>query len=68
MIADVHHMLIPMRHVAESELTDDERAEFDEIKNSYLEMHYDGIYENMSKGKTIPAHAHIHLWVFKTSL
>lgn len=67
-IANIHHMLIPIRHVVESELTDEERKEFNEIKNSYLAMHYDGIYENMPKGKTIPTHMHLHLFVFKISL
>ena len=67
-ITDVHHMLVPVRHSIEPDLTDEEREEFREIKNSYLEMHYGGMYENMHGGQTIPAHMHIHLFVFKTSL
>ncbi len=59
-IAKLHNMLVPFRHVTESELTDQERNEFVEIKQNYLED-YDFLIEAAEKKRSVPKHFHIHL-------
>lgn len=63
-IAQTHEMIVPIRHVTESELT---QAEFDEllqIKETELQR-YDYTIEAMQNKKTIPQHFHLHLIVGK---
>jgi diadenosine tetraphosphate (Ap4A) HIT family hydrolase len=62
LIAEVHHMIIPIRHVTEPELSTDEREEFGRIKESYMQK-YRYIIESTSSTKSIPAHFHQHLIV-----
>jgi diadenosine tetraphosphate (Ap4A) HIT family hydrolase len=64
-IADVHHMCVPHRHVVEGELTEEERAEFTEIKRSTLLMNYDYLIETCASCKSLPGHFHVHLIVAK---
>ena len=64
-IAETHHLIIPKRHVAYVELTEDEKKEYDLIKSEYIEKEYELIAEGTINKKTIPAHLHIHLIILK---
>lgn len=64
-IAKIHHIIIPKRHVVYTELTREEKKEFDLIKLKYIEPKYDLIAEATQKKKTIPEHLHIHLIILK---
>jgi hypothetical protein len=57
-------MLVSKRHVAEHELTEEERAELIAIKKS-LSDSYDSIIEHLPKQKSIPDHYHVHIVEFK---
>ncbi len=60
LIAKVHHILIPKRHVIEKELTEEEFKEFVYIKESYVSKEgYHWILE--ATGKSFPGHFHVHL-------
>lgn len=63
-IAETHNMLVPLRHVKETELNDDERAELLQIKTSYAQQ-YDYLLEATNRTKSIPAHFHLHLIIGK---
>ena len=65
LIAKVHDMVLPKRHVGESQLTKKEKQEYAEIKTSYMEQKYEFILEPMLKVKSIPAHFHLHLIITK---
>lgn len=60
LFAATHHMIVPMRHVTEKELTEEELKELQELKYSVMQE-YDIIVEATSKSKSIPAHFHLHL-------
>lgn len=64
-IASTHHMIVPLRHIQESELTNEELKEFSEIKLNVLNQSYDYTLEASTKNKSIPAHYHLHLVVLK---
>jgi hypothetical protein len=64
-IASIHHMVVPLRHVAEEGLNEEELAEFKEIKEKVLHTEYEYIIEATFKKKSIPAHFHLHLLVAK---
>ncbi len=64
-IAKIQHMIVPKRHIVYQELKDEEKKEFDEIKLGYIDQKYDLIAETTNKIKTIPAHFHVHLLIFK---
>jgi len=59
-IAEIHEMIVPLRHVTESYLTQEEQDEFKIIKESRLQQ-YNYIMEATMKRKSIPAHFHLHL-------
>lgn len=63
MIASVHHMAVPKRHVPEEAVTDEEWTELDAIKRGYIAENYEIVLETMPKKKSIPGHFHIHLLV-----
>jgi hypothetical protein len=65
LIARDHHMVIPLRHVTENELTAEERAELSEIKATFINPKYDFIIEATPQNKSIPQHFHLHLIVAK---
>lgn len=65
LIAKEHHMLMPLRHTTEADLTVDEIMELSGIKNHAIEQDYDWIIEPMPKNKSIPDHFHLHLLVGK---
>lgn len=54
-----HDMLIPIRHTAT--LNEEEKAEFELIKESYIDRHYHYIMEATHPTKSIPQHYHLHL-------
>lgn len=62
-VADVHHMIVTKRHVAFDWklLTDEEKSEFQSLRDTYLKDHYDVIYENLPSGQTQPGWFHINL-------
>lgn len=60
-LAEVHHMLIPRRHVDEQGLTEEEKAELIEIKHTYVADTYQYLIEATKNLKSIPDHFHIHL-------
>lgn len=64
LIADIHDMILPIRHVKEVDLTEEEKAELLEIKADYLNI-YDAILEATPRMKTVPAHHHLHVIVTK---
>lgn len=59
-IASLHEMIVPYRHVTENELSDEEIAEFREIKGGYINDHYDYVLEAVGV-RSIPEHHHVHL-------
>ena len=61
LIASTHDLLMPIRHITEDRLTDEEREELIEIKHTYLKEHYQYILEPTVTRKTIPDHFHLHL-------
>lgn len=65
LIADVHHMIIPKRHVKEIDLTMEERKEYEEIKRNYIDRKYQYILEATNKSKSIAEHLHLHLIISK---
>lgn len=65
LVAETHHMIIPNRHVTESELTADEIREYAEIKEEVLHKEYDYMIETTRVKKSIPDHFHLHLIVAK---
>lgn len=66
LIAGTHHMLLPLRHVSELELTVEEVAEFMEIKHSDPIQHfYDNFIESTHKTRSIPPHFHLHMVILK---
>lgn len=69
-VADVNHMICTKRQVPFEWdlLTDEEKFEYEEIKNTYLKENYDAIWENLPKGQTKPTHFHLHLVVLKREI
>jgi len=64
-IAEIHHMLIPLRHCTEIELNNEELEELRYIKHSYLHEEYELFIEETYKNQSIPGHFHIHLIIVK---
>ncbi|CAN5746889.1 hypothetical protein BH11PAT2_BH11PAT2_01210 [soil metagenome] len=64
LIAETHHMLIPIRHITEDEITAEESKELLEIKNNSI-GDYNWIIESAHTNKSIPSHFHLHLIVGK---
>ena len=67
LIAETHHMLLPIRHVTEEQFTPEEITELLMIKRSTVAEEYEWIIEASPKKKSIPSHFHLHLIVGKTS-
>lgn len=64
-IAKTHHMLVPLRHVAEEQLSLEELVELKKIKAEFVSPDYDWMLEATNKNKSIPGHFHLHLIVGK---
>ena len=60
-IASLHHMILPLRHVQEPDLTSEENAELKKVKNEYINIHYEYILESVPRQQTVPGHFHLHL-------
>ena len=65
--ASTHHMILPIEHWGEADLTEEAWAEFEELKKTYLNQHYEFLIEPMAKMKSIPAHFHLHIIVASES-
>lgn len=66
LLSSQHHMLLPLRHVDELQLSEEERAEYLQIKYSDEIQHtYDDILESTHRSRSIPPHFHVHLLVLK---
>ena len=65
LIAETHDMIVPLRHVVEAELNDDEKAELLKIKSGHLDR-YEYVVEAMNFRKSMPEHFHLHLIVAKS--
>jgi len=64
-VAAIHDMITPKRHAVEQELSEEERAELQQIKTTYLNATYEYLLEAVHKKKSIPSHFHLHLLVAK---
>lgn len=66
-IATISHMIIPKRSVSFDWklLNKEEEQELEELQDTYMNDHYDVIWENLAKGRTIPGRFHLHLLVLK---
>lgn len=66
LVFKTNDMLLPKRKVGlKSQLSRDELAEFEMIKDTYVNNNYDLMIENTARRRTIPDHYHIHLCVYK---
>jgi hypothetical protein len=59
-IANVHHMLVPLRHTTEAGLSGEEMTELLEIKGKEL-GEYQYSLQATTSAVTIPGHFHLHL-------
>jgi len=64
-MADAHHMITLKRHTAEAALTSHEKMEYERDIKPYLHRHYDMIFENTVRAKSIPGHHHLHMITLK---
>lgn len=66
-IATVNHMLTPKRAFSFdwNLLNQDEKKEFQKLREGFIKDNYDVIYENLPSGQTIPASFHLHLLKLK---
>lgn len=64
-IAKQHDLLVPKRHAVEGELTEEEKKEFFDLKQHYLNTHYEILIETAPHLKSVPSHHHVHLIVIK---
>ena len=60
-IAEQHDMIVPLRHVAEGELSLNELAELKEIKETYIDTEYGMIMQGTHRLMSVPNHFHLHL-------
>ncbi len=67
LIADVHHMILPKRHVTEEEFTESEKAEYKEIKDTYMQANYEFFIEPRHLQRSVPDHWHLHMITAKYS-
>lgn len=65
-IAVDHHMIIPKRHVADSDVSAEEWEEYEALKKSYINDAYEFIIESTLKKRSVPEHFHLHLIVAGT--
>ncbi len=64
-VALVQHMLVSRRHMPEHELSQEEKQEYIQIKESFINENYEFIFEATHKNMSIPAHFHLHLVVLQ---
>ena len=63
--AEVHHMILPLEHKGERDLTTPEKEELLSLKETYIAEHYNFIMESTHLQKSIPQHFHLHLIIPK---
>ena len=64
-IFEKHHMLVPRRVISSYEdMTKEEKEEYLRIREEVAHI-YDGILENFPSAKSVHAHFHPHLFVWK---
>ncbi len=64
LVADTHHMIVPLRHTDGADLTQEEWIEYQTLKNTVMQE-YEEILENTTKSKSIPQHFHVHLLIIQ---
>ena len=64
-VAQVHHMLIPKRHVTDDGLSEEELHELKTLKKGVVNDNYDYIVDSTNRTKSIPTHVHLHLLSIK---
>lgn len=64
-LAKVQHMIMPLRHVTEQEITQEEWYELNSIKHNFIHDNYEVIMEATNRKKSIPGHFHLHLIINK---
>jgi hypothetical protein len=66
-IATTSHLLFTKRTVPFdwTLLNTDELEELESLRKTYLNEHYDLIWENLPKGQTVPGHFHLHVLILK---
>ena len=62
-LASTHDLIVPRRHVVESELTAEEIEEYISLKKDILFLTYEYLLE--AARKSLPKHYHVHLIVTK---
>jgi diadenosine tetraphosphate (Ap4A) HIT family hydrolase len=67
-VCEVHHMIVPNRHIIEYELTQEEKEELLEIKHTYINETYTFVLEATQRNKSIPSHFHLHLIIPKEDM
>ena len=65
-IAAKHHIVTLQRHAPEQEMTEQERKEFEKVRQ-HLHRRYDMIFENTVRKKSIPGHHHVHAITLKSN-
>ena len=65
LVAEIHHMFVPIRHVVEDKLNRAELNELKTIKDGYINDNYDYVIEATHKNKSVPDHFHLHLILAK---
>ena len=66
-IANTHDMIVPLRHVDDTNLTNEERLELATIKIS-LGTAYDMFIENSHHRRSIHEHFHVHAIILKEKI
>ncbi len=64
-VSEVHHMIVPKRHTDEKGLSEEELADLEFAKESFVHPEYEFIIEATHKKKSIPGHFHLHLLIAK---
>lgn len=64
-VALKHEQIVPKRHTAGDDLTEEEQAELVTLKKGALNESYTFMIEALPKTKSIPGHFHLHLMVPK---
>jgi diadenosine tetraphosphate (Ap4A) HIT family hydrolase len=61
-VAEVHHMIIPMRHTSGEDLSGEEESELSHLLKTDLNTRgYNYFMQSLPSNMSIPAHLHYHL-------
>ncbi len=66
-VAEINHMIVTKRHITFDWklLNNQEKLEFQILRDTYLKENYDVIYENLPSGQTQPGWFHLNLLKLK---